>query len=73
MQLLHTSKQAAGTVEVTVARLPRETPRTRFLLVNMRLGFASLELSGKIVAVVLTVSSEIDVCDAQLPVVKVTS
>lgn len=44
-----------------------------FLLVNIRLGFSTLDLLGKIVAVVLMVSSEIDVCEAQLPVVIVTS
>lgn len=46
---------------------------TCFLLVNLRLGFSMLELFGKIVAVVLIVSSESDVCEAQLPVVIVTS
>lgn len=44
-----------------------------FLLVKMRLGFSKLDLFGKIVAVVLIVSSESDVCEAQFPVVKVTS
>lgn len=44
-----------------------------FLLVKMRLGFATLDLFGRIVAVVLMVSSESDVCEAQFPVVKVTS
>lgn len=46
---------------------------TCFLLVKMRLGFSTLDLFGKVVAVVLMVSSESDVCDAQFPVVKVTS
>lgn len=43
-----------------------------FLLVKMRLGFATLDLFGRIDAVVLMVNSERDVCDAQFPVVKVT-
>lgn len=44
-----------------------------FLLVSMRLGFSMIDLFGKSVAVVLMVSSESDVCEAQFPVVKVTS
>lgn len=44
-----------------------------FLLVSFRLGSSATDLFGKIVAVVLMVSSEIDVCEAQLPVVIVTS
>lgn len=44
-----------------------------FLLVNMCLGSSTVDLFGRIVAVVLMVSSESDVCEAQFPVVKVTS
>lgn len=44
-----------------------------FLLVKTRLGFSTFDLFGRIVAVVLMVSSESDVCEAQFPVVKVTS
>jgi hypothetical protein len=43
------------------------------LLVNLRLGFSTTDLFGRIVAVVLMVSSEIEVCEAQLPVVMVIS